>query len=222
VTATGEPGPRALVVAGHPVIGTVLRHACATGAGADVLAEVADGASAIDAVVDLSPDLLILDLELPDADGLTILHELREGGFAGRVVVLSDRDDGATVLHALRLGADAFLTKHEGMQRAGSAIKTVVDGGRDVSPDLDQAAVEELGRYARRERQRSSAALTPREHDVLLLLAEGMTWQQIGRRLGISPRTVESHVAKIYRRLHVSSRVQAVGKAASLGLIDLT
>jgi DNA-binding CsgD family transcriptional regulator len=92
-----------------------------------------------------------------------------------------------------------------------------------VDPSLEQVAVLELGRFARQAREGSAvrATLTPREQEILGLLADGMTMQQIGRRLGISPRTVETHVSKLYRKLAVRTRVQAVARAASLGLIDL-
>jgi RNA polymerase sigma factor (sigma-70 family) len=92
-----------------------------------------------------------------------------------------------------------------------------------VDPALEQAAVLELGRFARQARESSAvvATLTPREREVLELLAEGLTMQQIGRRLTISPRTVETHVAKLYRKLEVRSRVQAIAKAASLGLLEI-
>ena len=92
-----------------------------------------------------------------------------------------------------------------------------------VPPELERTLVDELGRLARQARERSSvgSAITRREREILVLLADGFTTRQVGRRLGISPRTVETHVAKLYRKLAVSTRLQALARAASLGIIQL-
>jgi len=172
---------------------------------------------------DLSPDLAVVDLDLPDVDGPDLLRSLRAGGFTGHVVAVSERSDGSTVLGAMRQGVDAYLVKPDGLRRIGDAIRRVRDGERVIDPSLEQAAVLELGRFARHARESSEVVgtLTPREREILGLLAEGLTMQQIGRRLSISPRTVETHVAKLYRKLAVRTRVQAIARAASLGLIEL-
>ena len=90
-------------------------------------------------------------------------------------------------------------------------------------PEVEQIAVSELGKFARMAREGSEvrASLTPREHEVLVMLSTGLTMRQMANRLGISPRTVETHVAKLYRKLDVRTRVQAASRAVSLGLVDL-
>ncbi|HEX9299195.1 MAG TPA: response regulator transcription factor [Actinomycetota bacterium] len=214
---------RVLVVGGHPVILGVVRLACDALAGVEIVAEAGDGSAAVAASSSLTPELAVVDLDLPGNDGLDVLRSLRDQGFRGRVVVVSERADGATVLGAMRLGVDAYLLKPDGLRRIGDAIRRVLDGERAIDPALEQAAVLELGRFARQSRETSGvdSSLTRREREILELLAEGLTMQQIGRRLDISPRTVETHVANLYRKLAVRSRVQAVSRAASLGLIEL-
>jgi DNA-binding NarL/FixJ family response regulator len=152
-----------------------------------------------------------------------VVRSLREDGYVGGVLAISDRSDGATVLQALRWGADGYLTKADGLREVGPALLRVARGQRVVDPSLEQAAVRELGRFARQVRQGNDAAgtVTPRERQILQLLAEGLTMRQVARRLEISPRTVETHVAKLYRKLDVRTRVQAIARAASIGLIDL-
>jgi DNA-binding CsgD family transcriptional regulator len=88
---------------------------------------------------------------------------------------------------------------------------------------VEKIAVTELGRFTRLAREGSEvrASLTPREHEILVLISHGLTMRQVATRLGISPRTVETHVAKVYRKLEVRSRVQAVSRAVSLGLVEL-
>lgn len=218
----GTPPLRILIVGGHPVILGVVRLACAGRVDLDVVGEGSSGAEAVSLASEIPSDVLVLDLDLLEVDGLDVLRQIRQGGFEGAILVLSDRTDGSTVLDAMRYGADGYLTKAEGLRQVGSVILRVATGERVVDPSLERAAVLELGRFARQVRQGSEVAetLTGREREILELLAEGFTTRQIGRRLAISPRTVETHVAKLYRKLSVRTRVQAVARAASLGLID--
>jgi DNA-binding NarL/FixJ family response regulator len=214
--------PRALLVAGHPVIAGVAKLSCES-SGVLVVGELDDPEALPAAIRTLAPDVVVLDLELPDADGIDVLRDLRQGSTGLLLLAVSERADGPGVLEAMRVGADGYLTKSGGLRETGPSIRRLVAGERVLDPAVEDAAVAELGRFARqaREGSRVVAALSPREHEILLLLADGLTTQQIGRRLGISPRTVESHVSKLYRKLAVRTRVQAVARAASLGLIEL-
>jgi DNA-binding NarL/FixJ family response regulator len=212
---------RVALVGGHPVILGVIRLSCAAEPGVEVVGETSASSDIVRLVAETDPDVIVLDLELPDSDGLRALDD---AGSAGRsVIAVSERADGATVLEALRRGADAYLVKPEGLRRVGDAVRRVASGERVLDPDLERELVDELGRFARtsREGSRVRALTTTREREILALLADGLTMRQIGRRLGISPRTVESHVGKLYRKLGVTTRVQAVARGAALGLIDI-
>ena len=201
----------------------VVRLACHALPDVEIVGEVDSAADALRAVSATPPDIAVIDLDLPDTDGTDLLRSLSDLGFDGRIVVVSERVDGPTVLEAMRLGVDAYLAKPDGLRRIGDAIRRVRDGERVIDPALEHVAVLELGRFARQARESTEvvSSLTSREREILSLLAEGLTMKQIGRRLGISPRTVETHVAKLYRKLAVRTRVQAIAKAASLGLIEL-
>jgi DNA-binding NarL/FixJ family response regulator len=218
-----EKPTQVLVVGGHPVILGVVRLACEALPDVRVALEVDRGVDAIRAATSIHPEIAVIDLDLPDMDGAALLRGLRAAGFIGRLVVLSERADGGAVLEAMRAGVDAYLVKPDGLRRIGEAIRKVRDGERVIDVELEAAAVLELGRFARQARESSEvvASLTSREREILELLAEGLTMQQIGRRLSISPRTVETHVSKLYRKLAVRTRVQAIAKAASLGLLEL-
>lgn len=213
---------RALLVAGHPVIGGVLRLSCEA-SGIRVAGETGDPRAVVASATQLAPAVVVLDLELPDADGLDCIRDLRAAGYEGVVLAVSERTDGATVLEALRRGAGGYLTKPEGLRRVGTVIRRLVAGERVLDPVVEKVAVAELGRFARQAREGSeiAASLSPREREIIGLLAEGLTMRQIGRRLGISPRTAETHATKLYRKLSVRTRMQAIAKAAQLGLIDL-
>jgi DNA-binding NarL/FixJ family response regulator len=211
------------VVGGHPVILGVVRLACHHAPDLICSLELTGSEASARAAELAVADVVVLDLDLPDDGGLQLLRSLRSDGFAGKVLVLSDRSDGATALEALRFGADGYLAKADGLRRVGDAIRRLAAGERVVDEAVEQAAVAELGRFARRTREGAEVAarLTSRELEILTLLADGLTMRQVARRLAISPRTVETHVAKIYRKLGVRTRVQAVARAASIGLIKL-
>ncbi len=210
----------AVVAAGHPVVRSVIDIACRE-AGVTVLAKVETASAAIEACRSRRPELLVLDLELPDADGFRVLSDLDDVDRPEAVLVLSDHAEGDLVLRALRLGARGYVTKAEGLRDLSSTITRVLAGERVIAPGMEQDAVLALGRFARRAREGAEADLTPREQQVLELLSDGHTMRQIATRLGISPRTVETHVAKVYRKLGVRTRVQAVSRAATLGLVEL-
>ena len=216
-----DPQVRAVVAAGHPTVLGVIDLACRD-AGVSVVASVSSARAAIDACLAEAPGLLVLDLDLPDADGFRVLTEL-EAIRPESVLVLSDRADGDLVLRVLRLGARGFVTKAEGLRGLAGTIRRVLAGERVIAPGLEQDAVLALGRFAKRAREGAEVAaeLTAREHQVLELLSDGHTMRQIATRLNISPRTVETHVAKVYRKLGVQTRVQAVSRAATLGLVEL-
>jgi DNA-binding NarL/FixJ family response regulator len=212
---------RAVVVAAHRTVRGVIEHACRE-AGVTVVDTAETAAEATEACRSSRPELLVLDLDLPDADGLRVLADLDDIR-PPSVLVLADRADGDLVLRALRLGARGYLTKAEGLRDLATTIRRVLSGERVMTPELERDAIGALGRMARRAREGADveAGLTPRERQVLDLLSEGLTIRQIASRLRISPRTVETHVAKLYRKLGVRTRVQAISRAATLGLVDL-
>jgi DNA-binding NarL/FixJ family response regulator len=213
---------RAVVAAAHPVVRSVIDLACRE-VGITEITKPETAQATVDVCRSEAPDLLVLDLELPDADGLRVLSELGDTHRPPTVLVLSDQTEGDMVLRALRLGASGYVTKAEGLRGLPITIRRVLSGERVIAAGLEQDAVLALGRLARRAREGSEVAaeLTSRERQVLELLSDGYTLRRIATRLGISPRTVETHVAKIYRKLGVRTRVQAVSRAATLGLVEL-
>lgn len=212
-----------MIIDDNTVLRRVVAIACSATARLDLVGEARDGEEGLAVCERLAPDLVVLDLALPAIDGLEVARRLRASRNPPRVLVLSGRGDGESVLAAMRTGVDGFLVKTTGIDEVASAMVAVARGERVFPPEQERAAVQELGRLVRAARagSRGASTLTPRELTILQLLAEGLTMHQVGTRLGISQRTVESHVAKLYRKLEVKTRVQAVVKATSLGLIEL-
>ena len=211
----------AVVVAAHPTVRRVVEIACRE-AGVIVVDSSGTAAEATAACRSHEPELLVLDLDLPDTDGFRVLADLDDLR-PRSILVLAERADGDLVLRALRLGARGYLTKAGGLRDLGTTIRRVIAGERVMTPELEKDAIGALGRKARHAREGADLAerLTTRQQQVLEFLSQGKTVNQIASRLGISPRTVETHVATLYRRLGVNTRVQAVSQAARLGLVDL-
>ena len=219
----GTPTIRVLMVDAHPLIRGVARLACQEADDLELVGEAADAGEALNAVTALSPHVVILDLDLPQGGGQDTLERLKEARYPGAVLALSQRSDGAAVLDALKFGVQSYLLKGAAMRGLADAVRRTAAGERIIDPGLELGAVLKLGEFARKARESSEAAalLTRREQEILVYLSEGLTMHQMGTRLGISPRTVETHAAKLYRKLGARTRVQAVARAAKLGLIDL-
>ncbi|HEX7247046.1 MAG TPA: response regulator transcription factor [Actinomycetota bacterium] len=212
-----------VIATGHGVVGAVVRRACDAEPDVQVVAEVRDEAALLDACRTLDPTVVVLDDRFTGSErSLTTMRALARERLEIPVIVLADGDDGPSILEALRLGARGYLRKSDGLAGVGAAVRLVADGGRAIDPRHEQNAVMALGRIARHAREGSEmrASLTPREMEILVMISRGATMRQVGRALDISPRTVETHVAKLYRKLGVRTRVQAVSHAAQLGLID--
>jgi DNA-binding NarL/FixJ family response regulator len=220
--ASGEV--RVLVVEDHPVLRGVIRLACEQTLGLALAGEVGTGEEAVEACRALRPDVVVLDLNLPGAlQGLDVARTVRAEGTAGRILILTGRTDEQAIFEAMRAGAHGYLEKTSGVRFIADALLRVAAGKRVFTRGQERLALAELGRLARQAREASSvrSTLTERELEILALLARGFTVKQVATRLGIGPRTVETHIAKIYRKLGVRNRVQAVSRATALGLVEL-
>jgi DNA-binding NarL/FixJ family response regulator len=215
---------RVLIVEDHPILRGVVRLACEHSEDLLVDGEAADGASALEACRQLDPDVMVLDPALPgEPSALELVRTLHEEGSRTRVLVLTGRSDDGSVFASVRAGVDGYLDRSAGSGAIASAISRVAAGERVFSPEHERVAVRELGRLAKRVREVTGvrAAITDRELEILEYLSVGLTVKQVAGRLGLSPRTVETHIAKLYRKLGVRNRVQAISRAASLGLIRI-
>lgn len=217
------PPTRVLAFGGHPVILGVVRLACDSSPSLNLVGETHDVAAVVPLAEETHPDVVVLDIDLGDVDPVLLILDVRDAAPSASVLALSDRSDGINVLNTMRAGAAGYVVKADGLASVGEAIRRVAAGESVIGPELEHAAVLELGRFARQAREGAEivSQLTSREREILASLADGATTKQIARRLGISPRTVETHIAKLYRKLGVRTRVQAVARAASLGIIRL-
>jgi two-component system, NarL family, nitrate/nitrite response regulator NarL len=205
----------------HPMMCTVVEMACADEDRLTCLGKAHDGAVALDMVREKAPDVLVLDLSLPVMSGFDVARTLRAEGSPAKILILSARNDQQALLEATSIPVDGYLDKGEAFTSIADAIFAVAAGRRLFSTDQDAEVMAGFGAFVQRRRQRNETvgALTTREKEVLELIAEGLTGGQIARRLGVSQKTVESHVGRLYAKLGVRTRTEAVARGLTLQLI---
>jgi DNA-binding NarL/FixJ family response regulator len=210
------------VVDDHTAMRSMIRIACEQTPGLEVVGEAADGATALVQIRELKPDVVVLDLMLPGVSGLDIVRTLRNEGSTTRCLVLTARDDPESLFDAVRADAAGYLDKSTDIPVLVEAIEAVAAGDSIITEGQHQQAARQLGAFVRqtRDSSRAAAMLSGREVEILGLIKEALTTRQMATRLGLSARTVESHISSIYKKLKVRSRVQAVSKAEELGVLS--
>jgi DNA-binding NarL/FixJ family response regulator len=189
-------------------------------AGLEVIGEAADGLEAVKAVEELRPDVVLMDIRMPKLDGLEATRRiLARPEPRPRVVVLTTFDLDAYVYEALRAGASGFLLKDAPEDQLVAAIRIAADGGAMFSPSVTRRLIEEFSRRVSPEPPPGLAELTPREREVLRLLARGLSNQEIAAELVVSEHTAKTHVAHILSKLGLRDRIQAVVLAYETGLV---
>ena len=198
---------KVLVVDDHPLIREALRNVLAELDPQFELLEAADSVSALRIVTSCPDiDLVLLDLNLPDGEGLTTLEELRQRRPATAVVICSARDDHQTVARAIALGAVGYIPKSTSHEVMVSALKLVCAGGMYLPPEVLRAC-----------RGRTDPQFTARESQVLALMLEGKSNKRISNQLGMAETTVKNHVTAILKALGATNRTEAVVAAGRLG-----
>jgi len=201
---TEEKKIRVIIADDHAIVRQGIVHVLGEMPGLDVIAEASDGQQVLDLLDDHDPDLLVLDISMPNKTGLEVARELRDGGSEVPIVILSMHDNPEYVLEAVRSGADGYVLKDTAPAELREAVETVY-GGREyfaerVTHQLSVALREELEREQQRTRLDQ---LTGREREVLLRVADGRTNREIAEELGISPRTVETHRERVMAKLRI-------------------
>jgi DNA-binding NarL/FixJ family response regulator len=207
---------RILIADDHPIVREGLIAVLETQADFVVVGEAADGAQAVERAAALHPDVILLDLALPQLDGVAALRAIRAADAGARAIIFTAFDTDERILSAVQAGAQGYLLKGAPREELFQAIRVVHSGGSLLQPVV----------AARLLRQVSGApalpeTLTERELEVLQLLARGRQNKEIASELVISERTVKFHVSAILAKLGVGNRTEAVSKAAQLGLVDL-
>jgi DNA-binding NarL/FixJ family response regulator len=184
-----------------------------------VVGEAGKGSEALDLVRQLKPDLMLLDITMPDGGGFEVLDQLTKKYPEIKVIVLTVHEAGEYAIRALREGAAGFLPKSAASTELEQAIQTVVRGETYISPETSRKTLLEYGKGVTK--RDLLASLSPRQREVLRLIAEGKTTKQIAQVLEISVKTVETHRAQLMERLSIHDVAGLVRYAIIVGLIEV-
>ena len=198
------PAIRVLLVDDHPVVRQGLRALLSTQEGIDVVGEAGDGEAAVAAAERLSPDVVLMDVVMPGMDGVEALRAICERRPQSRVVMLTSYADDRRAMEAVDAGASGFLLKDASPRDVVAAIRAAHRGEAVLHPSVAAKLLAE-----RRRPPAAHAELTPRELEVLRLIARGFQNKQIAAQLHVSEKTVKTHVSAILRKLDVTDRTQA-------------
>jgi len=203
---------RVVLADDHGVVRRGIRDFLAEAGDITVVAEAGDGAQAYDLVVKHQPDVVLLDVQMPNGTGIDVTRRLRAANWAVGVLMLTAFDDPPYIKASLEAGANGYVLKSSEAEDIIEAVRAVCEGKTvfSVGLMLPPSTTATAG-----------TALTDRERDVLQLVARGLTNKAIGFQLSISDRTVQGHLANIYDKLGAASRTEAVTRAVSLGLINV-
>ena len=216
MTDPASPAPvRIAIIEDEPAVRRYFMQIMGLAEGYDVIAMAPDLATGR-GLIALRPDLFLMDIGLPDGNGYDLVPEIKAGS-AARVLIISSFGDRETVVKALAAGADGYLLKDSTPQQILDGIAITLDGGAPVSPAAAVYLLDLLRAPAAPAQEPSASTaddrLTQRETELLRAFAEGKSYKEAARALGISPHTVGTHVKAIYRKLEVNSRSDAIRQA---------
>jgi len=210
---------RVLIADDHALVRAGIRALVEKIEGVVVVGEAGKGSEALELVEEHRPDLMLLDLTMPDGGGFEVLAHVRKQFPEIRAIVLTVHEAGEYAIRALKEGAAGFLLKSAASTELEQAIQTVISGERYISPEMSKKIVEEVGKGTTKRGLLDT--LSPRQREVLRLIAEGRTTKQIAQELGISVKTVETHRAQLMERLGIRDVAGLVRYAILVGLIDV-
>jgi DNA-binding NarL/FixJ family response regulator len=214
---------RVLLIDDHEMARRGLEAMLSTADWIEVVGEADECAGGIAAIERVRPDIVLLDIRMPGTDGLACLDQIKTGPDPVAVVMVTLYDDRRYVLEAIRRGAAGYLLKEASTDEVISTIKSVANGQLAIDPELLREALTsaaEAPEIGTPRQQAEAYSVTPREHQVLRLVAEGLTNKEIGARLAISEDTVKKHVQNIIWKLRAADRTQAAIMAYRLGLLE--
>jgi DNA-binding NarL/FixJ family response regulator len=210
---------RVVLADDQPLVRTGLRMILGAEEDLEIVGEAADGAEAVAVCAEVRPDVVLMDVRMPGMDGIDATRAVTAVDDPPRVLVLTTFDLDDVVYEALRAGASGFLLKDAPEERLTTAIRVVADGGSLFAPSVTRRLIEEFAGRAAPPAPPRLDALTPREHEVLVLVARGLSNAEIGRQLFVTENTVKTHVARVLTKLGLRDRVQAVVLAYESGLV---
>jgi DNA-binding NarL/FixJ family response regulator len=210
-----------LVVDDHPVVRDGLVAVLNTQPDFEVIGDAGDGLAAVEAVKQLNPEVVLLDLEMPKLDGVDAIKQMRDDNPEIGIIVFTAFDTDERILGAVEAGAQGYLLKGARREEIFNAIRVVHDGGSLLQPVIATKLMRKVNKDKALDEQMPVEALTPREMEVLEWMARGLQNKEIATELVISERTVKFHVSSILGKLGAGNRTEAVTLAMQRGIIDV-
>ncbi|UCH22144.1 MAG: response regulator transcription factor [Deltaproteobacteria bacterium] len=213
-----------VIVDDHPLFREGLRSIISRNTGYKVVGEAGTGREGLELALALKPDLILIDISLPDKSGITLTREIRCRLSETRVLIISMHSKIDYIAEAFQAGATGYVVKESASNGLLRGLETVTKGDYFLDSSLSHAVVENLLNFPIKEariRDDDYGSLTPREQEIMRLLAEGFSNKEIAKKLFISPKTVENHRSNIMGKLGLHSTIELVRYAARLGLIDV-
>jgi len=215
------------IVDDHPIVRAGMRTILGSADDIVVVAEGGSGGEALRLVAECHPDVLVLDLNLPDQSGIEVTRQLRAQNSSAAILILTAHDEAQAIFELLENGALGYVLKDEALETLANAVRAAAGGKSWLSPTIASQVVQRAVGQPARAIQATCATpvsegLTQRELEILALLAEGLDNTAIAQRLTITKRTVQNHTSNIYGKLGVTSRTEAVLYALRHGLDKVT
>lgn len=210
---------KVLIVEDHPFMRKGMRVSISAEEDMEVVGEAPNGATALDLALRLSPDVILMDLVLPDMNGIAVIHQISEFDPAPRILVLSNYSDDNSVIASLQAGAIGYMLKTDPPQMVVQAIRDATSGRSTMSSRANYSVLQHMQRKPAV--KHPEEFFTRREYEILKLLAIGMTNQEITGKCIISETTVRSHINNMVSKLELENRVQLVIYAVREGIVSL-
>ena len=213
---------RVYVVEDQPALLKNLLKVLSTFSELEVVGSAQEGEAAVDEIVKLRPQLVLLDLELPGIDGIEVTKRVKRKANDVEILILTSFDDETKVYEAIQAGASGYLVKRVGPEKIRSGIREVMDGGTVLEPIIAKRFWNYFNSLkAKPQAPQNPWGLSPLEMDVLRYVAKGLSNAEVGQVMTLERRTVRTHLSHIYRKMGVNSHVEAVVLALKAGFVEL-
>jgi DNA-binding NarL/FixJ family response regulator len=211
---------RLMLADDHRMLREGLRRSM-TEEGFDIVGEARDGVEAVRMAEELIPDVILMDVSMPNCDGVEACRQVKLRNSTPKVVMLTMHADKDVLTNAIRAGASGYLVKDCSTSEIADAVRMAAQGDTVLSPQLAKSMLDEVRRLDQRAKDEDERIVTKREEEVLQLIADGCSTPEVAERLYISQKTVKNHLASIYQKLDARDRTQAVLQAVRMGIVHL-